>query len=298
VPKPSGAVGGLQVVNWAGFKAAVSYNFDDSNSSQLSNYAALKALGVKFTFYMWGQKITQGPQSTWASVANDGHEFGNHTWDHNDANMSQSDVDQCSQAIKNDFGITTYTFAAPNGTAGWSQYAQTHHFMDRGVADGLMMPGNETSPTPWALHCYIPPTGAPTSDFDAEIDGARSGGGWRVILVHGFTGGNDGAYQPVGISQYTAGITYAKSFPDLWIDTMLAVGAYWRGQNAFNKATKTTVGTSTTYKWTLPPNFPPNRYLRVTLTGGNITQNGTTLPWSTHGYNEISLDNGSLTVGP
>ena len=65
-----------------GFKAAVSYNFDDSNSSQLSNYTTLKGLGVHFTFYMWGQKMTQGPESAWASVATDGNEFGNHTWDH------------------------------------------------------------------------------------------------------------------------------------------------------------------------------------------------------------------------
>ena len=150
MPKPSGAVGGLQVVNWAGFKAAVSYNFDDSNSSQLSNYAALKALGVKFTFYMWGQKITQGPESTWATIAKDGHEFGNHTWDHTDANMSQSDVDQCSQAIKSDFNITTYTFAAPNGTAGWAQYAMTH-VPSLGISSSRLVSwyGIDTAPGMW-----------------------------------------------------------------------------------------------------------------------------------------------------
>lgn len=294
--QPSGAVGGLTVVNWAGFKAAVSYNFDDANSSQISNYATLNGLGVHYTFYLWGQRIATA-QSTWAQASKDGHELGNHTWDHTDSNMSQSDVDQCSQAIKTDFGVTTYTFAAPNGTAGWSQYAQTHHFVDRGVADGLMMPGDETTTSPWALHCYIPPTGAPTSDFNSEIDGARSGGGWRVILVHGFTGGNDSAYQPVGIDQYTAGVKYAKTFSDLWIDTMVNIGAYWRGQNAFKKATQTTSGGSTTYKWTLPANFPPGHYLRVTVSGGTITQDGTKLQWDPHGYYEISLDAGSLTLG-
>jgi hypothetical protein len=195
-------------------------------------------------------------------------------------------------------GVTASTFAEPNGTAGWETPAMTHHFLSRGVDDGLMMPGDETSTPPDNLHCYIPPTGAATSAFNSEIDGAISGGGWRVILVHGFTGGTDGAYQPVDIGQYTAGVMYAKSRTNLWIDTMENVGAYWRGQNAFNKATTTPSGGSTTYTWTLPANFPPGKYLRVTVTGGNVTQNGTSLTWDSHGYYEIALDVGSLTLGP
>ena len=47
-----------------------------------------------------------------------------------------------------------------------------------------------------------------------------------------------------------------------------------------------------------PANFPPGKYLRVTVTGGHVSQNGQQLAWDTHGYYEISLDEGSLTVGP
>jgi hypothetical protein len=296
-----GAVGGLKVLNWAGFAAAVSYNFDDSNSSQISNYAALEALGVHYTFYAWGSRIP-GALAAWQQAVTDGHEMGNHTQDHSDATLTagngQSDVDQCDSTLKTSLAVTAYTFAEPNGTAGWETPAMVHHFLSRGVADGLMMPGDETMTPPNNLHCYIPPTGAATSAFNAEVDGAVSGGGWRVILVHGFTGGNDSAFQPVDIGQYTAGVTYAKSRTNLWIDTMINVGAYWRGQNAFNKATMTPSGSSTTYTWTLPANFPPGKYLRVTVTGGNVTQSGTALPWDPHGYYEISLDVGSLTVGP
>ena len=290
------------MLNWAGFKAAVSYNFDDANSSQISNYATLEALGIHYTFYLWGAKVSNAT-AAWVQATKDGHEMANHTQDHSDSTLNegatqgQADVDQCDSTIKSALGATAYTFAEPNGTAGWETPAMMHHFTSRGVADGLMMPGDETSTPPSNLHCYIPPMAAPTSDFNTEIDGAVSGGGWRVILVHGFIGGTDGAYQPVNIGDYTAGVTYAKSKPTLWIDTMVNVGAYWRGQNAFNKATKTTSGTSTTYTWTLPANFPPGKYLRVTVTGGNITQGGTTLQWDPHGYYEISLDAGSLTLG-
>jgi hypothetical protein len=301
VAKPSGAAGGLSVLNWAGFKAAVSYNFDDANSSQISNYAALEALGVHYTFYLWGARIA-GSKAAWVQATSDGHEMGNHTQDHSDSTLTagngQSDVDQCDSTINSNLNVTAYTFAEPNGTAGWEAPAMMHHFLSRGVSNGLMMPGDETSTPPNNLHCFIPNTSAPTSDFNAQIDGARSGGGWRVILVHGFTGGTDGAYQPVDIGQYTAGVKYAETFPDLWIDTMVMVGAYWRGQNAFKAATMTPSGSNTTYTWTLPPNFPPGKYLRMTVTGGTLSQNGTNLEWDANGYYEVPLDPGTLTLGP
>src|SRR5207253_3723772 len=145
-----------------------------------------------------------GSLSAWQQAVKDGHEMANHTQDHNDATLNagngQMDVDQCDSTLKSSLGVTAYTFAEPNGTSGWETPAMVHHFLSRGVNDGLMMPGDETTTPPNNIHCYIPPTGAATSSFNTEIDGARSGGGWRVILVHGFTGGNDSAFQPVPIA--------------------------------------------------------------------------------------------------
>ena len=57
-------------------------------------------------------------------------------------------------------------------------------------------------------------------------------------------------------------------------------------------------GTDKTWKWTLPANFPPGRYLRVTVSGGTVKQNGVELPWDGHGYYEIALDAGQVTVSP
>jgi hypothetical protein len=282
------------VLNWAGFKAAVSYNFDDANSTQVANYGMLNGLGVHFTFYLIGNKVATS-QATWTQAVKDGHELGNHTQDHN--NVTAQNVDQGQQTIETDFGVKVHTMAAPNGTTGYDTFAQTRYLLNRGVANGLMMPGNETAPSPFNTYCYIPPTGAAASAFNSEVDSARSSGGWRVILVHGFTGGTDGAYQPVDLTQYLSAVNYAKTFPDLWIDTMVNVGAYWRGQNAFNMATKTT-GTTQTWTWMLPSNFPPGKYLRVTVDGGTLKQNGTTLTWDTHGYYEVALDVGSLTLSP
>jgi hypothetical protein len=41
--QPAGQVGGLQVLNWAGFRAEMSYRFDDTNQTQIDRYAALMA---------------------------------------------------------------------------------------------------------------------------------------------------------------------------------------------------------------------------------------------------------------
>ena len=43
------------------------------------------------------------------------------------------------------------------------------------------------------------------------------------MLVHGFTGGSDSAYQPVAIGEFTASVNHAKSLGDVWIDTVLNV---------------------------------------------------------------------------
>jgi len=302
VAQPSGTAGGLKVLPWAGLKAALSLNFDDSNSSQVSNYSALEALGVHFTFYMIGNKVST-QLSAWQQAVKDGHEMGNHTYDHASSQPAdvQGDVNMGASTVMSALGVKTYTFAEPNGSSFWIAPAATVNFISRGVADGLMMPGNETTPSWQNTYCFLINNSGSlsqaqeTSMFNSEIDGARSGGGWRVILVHGFTGGTDSAYQPIIIGAYTASVMYAKSFPDLWIDTMLNVGAYWRGQNAVQAGIGSMSGAGT-YKWTLPANFPPGKYVRVTVTGGAVSQNGTPLTWNSSGYYEVSLDEGSLTI--
>ena len=54
VARPAGITGqpGLRVLDWAGFKAAVSYTFDDSQPSQIDHYPELKAQRVRATYYI------------------------------------------------------------------------------------------------------------------------------------------------------------------------------------------------------------------------------------------------------
>ena len=63
-PAPSGSPGTLTVLNWAGFKGAVTYTFDDDNDSQMANYSSLEGLGVPLTFYLWTGR-TEATNSVW-----------------------------------------------------------------------------------------------------------------------------------------------------------------------------------------------------------------------------------------
>jgi peptidoglycan/xylan/chitin deacetylase (PgdA/CDA1 family) len=294
VARPSGTPGTITVLNWAGFKSAVSYTFDDSNSSQISNYSKMNALGVPFTYFMWTNK-SDASNSIWATAVKDHHEIGNHTKSH-DSNGTAADIDAAQTFIKDKYGVTAWTLAAPNGASVYTQLANGHFMINRGVSDAIIAPNSSTDP--FTLPTFIPPTGAATSAFNNEVDSARTSGGWRTMCIHGFTGGSDNAYQPVPIDNFIASVQHTKDLGDVWIGTLTDVGAYWRGQKAFSSATMMTSGDSKTWTWKLPGNFPPGKFLRVKVEGGTLTQSGKTIPWNDHGFYEIALDALSVTLAP
>ena len=181
-------------------------------------------------------------------------------------------------------------------TAGYTDLAKSRFLINRGVANGLVGPNDNSDP--FTLFCFIPAQGALQSAFDSQVTSARSAGKWRIVLVHGFTGGTDSAYQPVALDQFTASVKAAKALNDVWLDSVVNVGSYWRGQKAFTQTTPMTSGDQQTWTWKMPDHFPTGKFLRVKVTGGTPSQKGTPLTWDPHGYYEIALDAGSLTLGP
>ncbi|HEX2870105.1 MAG TPA: polysaccharide deacetylase family protein [Polyangiaceae bacterium] len=293
VPKPSGAGTKITVVHWAGFKGAVSYSFDDNNTSQIQNYSQLNALGVRFTFFMWTGKA-EASNAIWKTAYKDGHEIANHTKSHQSAGTAD-DIQAATTFITQQFGTRPWSLAAPNGAQVYSTLTKGKFFINRGVGNGLIGPGDNSDP--FTLPTYIPPTGASTAAFNSEVDSARSAGKWRTMCIHGFTG-DGAAYQPVPVDQFIESVKHAKSTGDMWIDTITNVGAYWLGEKAFGAATTMTSGTDKTWTWKLPDQFPTGHYLRVTVDGGTLKQAGNTLNWDPHGYYEIALDAGSVTLSP
>ena len=282
--KPSGAVGGLKILDWAGFTGAVSFTFDDNNPSLISNYPKLQATGAKVTFFIvsgW----TSATNAIWKTAITDGHEIGNHTQSHS-SNADASDLKAAQDFFKSDLGVTPFTMAAPNGAASWVSVAPTLLIANRGVANGLVGPRDNTDP--FSLPAYLPPTNAGASQMDGEVNAAKTANKWKIFCVHGFTG-DSAAYQAVNLDGMTTTMSNAVK-NGLWTDTMGNVAAYWLGQKAI-PASATTSAT-----WTLPANFPPNMCVRATTTGGALKQKGAEVPWNDHGYYEVSLDAKALTI--
>jgi peptidoglycan/xylan/chitin deacetylase (PgdA/CDA1 family) len=297
VEQPSGAIGNLRVLDWAGFRGAMSYTFDDGNRSQIARYDDLNALGVRFSFYLVSS-WAGATDPVWARALADGHEIGNHTASHlGEGTTLAADTDTGEAFIEDRLGSVVYTMAAPFGAAAYAEIASTRYLINRGAADGRMAANGQTDR--FDLNCFLPPAEASRELLDAKVNVARTEGAWQIQLVHGFTGGTaDGAFQPVSFDTFVASVQYAKSLGDMWIDSVVNVGAYWVAQRLFAAVTPSTEGDATTWTWTLPEHFPSGKYLRVVVDGGTLFQAGVPLTWDPHGYYEIALDLGSLTLAP
>jgi hypothetical protein len=318
VARPAGTSGlhGLRVLDWAGFKAAVSYTFDDSQPSQIDHYPALKAQRVRNTFYinptanwypLWSDPT--GFDAVWKDAIAEGSEIGNHTTHHcRAADLTDNNASTCSAGLGNagaEFDDTTnyirtkigqagvWTTAYPFGDTDYRAAAASRFFIGRGVSPGMVAPGTGSD----ALNLPVAgfPGNDPQSTFNAAVDNALSQGRWMIYLFHTLlpTTKDWGGGEDIGV--VTGNMTYAKSFGTVWLDSVVNIGAYWRGQQLLQAATPSTSNGVTTWRWTLPTNFPSGRKLRVVVDGGTLSQNGTPLAWDRRGYYEVSLDAQSLS---
>jgi hypothetical protein len=302
--KPAGPTGNLKVLNWAGFHAAITYTFDDSIPSQIANYPKLQATGVHMTFFLVG--ASDGNSPVWAQAAKDGHELGNHTEHHCHANATgcawgayagslEAEYDLCTNHIEQTYGVSNvWTTASPFGDMGFDNVAKTRFFLNRGTRGGQVAANDQSDPS--NLPTYVAAAGQTSSTFNSYIDSAHAAGNWQILLFHSL--GGDGGYAPVKVDDVIESINHAKSLGDMWIDSFVNVGAYWAGQNAVTNAAIEQTGNTIHLKWTLPDHFPPGKYVRVTVTGGKLSQGGSVLQWNGAGYYEVALDPGSLAISP
>jgi peptidoglycan/xylan/chitin deacetylase (PgdA/CDA1 family) len=297
------------VLSWAGFKAAVTYTFDDSQPSQVAHYAELAATGVRMTFFITtSAAYVPNYDATWTRAVADGHELGNHSVHHCHADLGgctggsalaslAAEIDEATGYITQHLGQkTVWTAASPFGDTGYDAPAKARFFLNRGVHPGMVAPRADVDP--FQLPAHAAQAGDSPGSFDAATNEARASGAWVIFLFHTITPTADNWYAPIDIGAITGTIQHAKSLSDVWIDTMANVGAYWLGERLVAAAKPTAMGRTTTWTWALPPHFPPGKYVRVRVKGGSLTQNGATLPWVRRGYYEVALDAGSLAWLP
>jgi peptidoglycan/xylan/chitin deacetylase (PgdA/CDA1 family) len=295
----------LKVLPWAGFTAAVTYTFDDSSPSQVDHYRDIAAAGVPVTFYITkGNSYYAGYEATWKAALAAGHELGNHSVHHCNfdqacggaaAGSSASEVDDATSYIKSTLGApSVWTMAYPFGDTGYEPLAQTRFFVARGVDIGTVKPGSPTDP--WNLPIFGARGGETASALDDRIDAAHAEGSWLIFLFHSLAPNSEAWYAPVDVANVTASIAHAKSAGDIWIDTLATIGAYWIGEGIIEKATSRSTASGRRLTWSVPTNFPPGRYVRVTVDGGELSQKGVPLSWNAHGFYEVALDAGELTL--
>jgi peptidoglycan/xylan/chitin deacetylase (PgdA/CDA1 family) len=303
VAKPTASVSEpkLRVLPWAGFKAAITYTFDDTQPSHLEHWPALEAGGVPLTFFANPGKMPVSDEAAWKAIAAAGHEIGNHTHNHCHADLSgcspvgsaEEEIDQATAAIAAKLGVPgVYSSAAPFGERGWIPPASSRFLVGRGVSSGFVAASGVSD---WYdLPSIMVNAGDTASDFNQAIDEARAQQRWGIFLFHSILPTAHNWYAGVEIAEISASISHAKSFGDLWIDRMDEVGAYVRAQHVV-EALK---ANDNTWTWTLPDHFPQGKVLRVTVEGGSLSQSGAPLPWDEHGYYEVALDKGSLAWTP
>jgi len=302
IPKPAGAAANLKVLAWAGFAAAASYTFDDSQPSQFEHWPELKATGARVTYFITtANNGIAGYDATLKEVAASGGELGNHTVSHCNYDLTNcaspkplatiaQEIDGCTDYLKTKLGQPdTLTIAYPYGDAAYEADSKSRFFLGRGVGGGLIAPDDKTDP--FNLPIVAAGGGEAAGVFSAHLDDAHSQKKWVIFLFHSLGPTTATWYATVDIGSVTGSIEHAKSLPDLWLDTMANVGAYWL-------AAKLIQGAGPIWTWQLPAHYPKGKYLRVSVEGGSLKQGDKTLSWDPHGYYEVALDAGALSWSP
>lgn len=126
----------------------IAMTFDDGPSPTLTPKLLdlLKQRGIKVTFFVIGQNVEQAPQIV-ARAAAEGHEIGNHTWDHpaltkcSDARV-QEEVNKTSDAIFQATGKKPALLRPPYG----AMNPRVHHLIDQ---DGMKVVLWSVDPNDW-----------------------------------------------------------------------------------------------------------------------------------------------------
>jgi peptidoglycan/xylan/chitin deacetylase (PgdA/CDA1 family) len=316
-PRPSGAVANLRVLSWAGFAGAASYTFDDGQPSHLEHWPAIKATQARVTFYVTTayRDISKGFDATWKDVVASGSEVGNHTVNHCYYSGKSCGVDgktiltpksreltECNDYLTKTAGQSdVWTAATPFGDADWAVETKSRFLLTRGTiagvgGDGMVAPRDNNDPQ--NLPTVVVQQGQGAADFNKATDAARDRHKWAILLFHSIAPSKSEWFATVAIGAITGSIVHAQQLGDLWLDSVVHVGAYWLAEKLVSNAKPQVGSGGEQWTWQVPAHFPKGQFLRVKVDGGTLRQNGQPLQWDGHGYYEVALDVGELSWSP
>lgn len=254
--------GPVTTVPWNGYPGAISFTYDDGRPSQLTNLIPqLDQLDVKVTFFLAGSIYNfNSNQSQWAAQAKKGHELANHTADHSTPN-STNVASMASTLRKLDTSVQAVTLAYPNCNEGGTSYVSAENFMARGCSSTTYAWANE--PSDWMNIQGLIVTNSNIAPVTANINAAKSGNSWAVIINHDVTTSNSDIYYLTPADNQT--MLKNAIAAGIWIAPYATVGAYWRAHFTMDKVTASGSG-PWTLTWTSPhPKMPKSVMLKVKL---------------------------------
>jgi peptidoglycan/xylan/chitin deacetylase (PgdA/CDA1 family) len=176
-----------------GESGVVSFTFDDGRITQYTNARPiLNNAGVKATFYLVGDAFTWGSTNMNATqartLAQEGHELGNHTMNHpNLTTLSSSQIrtefTNAQNAIANATGVTPTNCAYPYGATNTTvQTIAADYFTScRGVNGGQ----NTTTTGLYNLRTYYVQTTTTADQIRAAANQAKANNTWLILIYHG-----------------------------------------------------------------------------------------------------------------
>ncbi|MHB0937793.1 MAG: polysaccharide deacetylase family protein [Armatimonadota bacterium] len=232
-PSDGSALGEIiSIARYQGAKnAAVSFTFDDGLRGQADiAVPMLNEFGFNSTFFVIAgltrenQSDPQVPMPEWESwdtasweewhaAADDGHEIGNHSWNHpyDLSKLTGAALEEqvlgSADVIQQKIGMRPLTFAFPYNQ--WNpkllKYVQQYHVAAR---------------TTWWDYSYLQ-----TFEYENQIiDSAIAYGEWVVPMLHGFYSGEWGAVDPAGFRDHLAFVKSRE--PYLWVSTFSNISRY------------------------------------------------------------------------
>lgn len=170
----------------------------------------------------------------------DGHEIGNHTWEHSvingwDATDYERNVDDANEKIEREIGVRPYYFVYPddvfNNTS--NNYIRDNGFIM--ATAGAQEEDNPQTVNPYDIDDCIEAGFRCMNDVSASqevaffndyIDEIIDDGGWGVRMMHGI---DDGDWGDVNEASFTTHLDYVQAkreSGDIWMETCSNVARY------------------------------------------------------------------------
>lgn len=272
-------------VPWNGYSGAASFTFDDGFYQAEPLSQILEDMPeVKVTFFLtnMGMNLLNYFGPTYAELAKQGHEIGNHTNNHFDlTSIAESslkseiidfagELEQIMGSYGAEVSVTSHALPYSQNNDIVSSVIDDRHFINRsaggpGKHDWNVEPNwSNMDSKVW----YTTPNAE--EDFLNSIDASAMVPSWLVLLNHGITDLGEGYITQDLMKEFIQ--RAVKN--NMWVAPFSTVGAYYRAHFTLDTAKAVADGNNLTVTWEMPhKNMPKSIPLKVVINETFVREN-------------------------